>query len=186
MKEKILALLTSKGGQYNLPKEILSSIADSAPQDLNEDKIESWVTGTALPQMALLQRYSDTRVTKLNQELEELKKKQATNSDKDDKDKKDFDLEKLLGGLEERINKTVEQKLSGYDNLKNQHEELLKKQQEIENAQKLKDFKELTKRVAKSVGMNDRMLNLVEGKLNAEMDEKKVTEVLSECKNSSC
>ena len=177
MKEKILALLTAKGGQYNLPKDVLSSVADLAPKDLAEDKIEEWVTTIAMPQMALLQRYSDSRVTTLTKELEDLKKKSKEETKKDE-----HDLEKLLGGLEERISKTVDEKLSGYSELKNQHEELLKRQKEVEDAQKLASFQELKKRVAKEVGLNDRMLNLVDGKVTIDMDETKVKEVFADCK----
>lgn len=172
MKEKILALLTESSGQYNLPKDVLSQLADTAPKFEKEEEILAWIESMK-PIMATMQKYSDSRVSKIQKEVEELRGKEH----------KDGDLEERLGKkLEEMMSKTLEEKLAGYSELRTQHEDLLKRQQEIDDAQKLAEFQELKKRVAKEVGLNDRMLKLVEGKVNSDMNEDAIKTTFADCK----
>ncbi len=177
MKEKILAALVAVNGQYNFPKEYLEKIAANAPVFESEDKIQSWVDSQK-PMMALMQSYADSRVTKRGEEIDNLKKEIETLKGSNSQD---ADLEKRLGSLKDELWKGFDEKLK---TLQTQNDELQKKVAGYENSDKERQFSELKKRVAKEMGLSDTALGLVEGKLNPEMDETKVSEVLASCKKS--
>ena len=179
MKEKILAALTAISGQYNLPKEQLEKIAALAPSDLTEDKISSWaesMKGT----MSLMQSYADSRVTgstkdleAARKEIEDLKKKVE---EAGKKTPETDDLDKALGAKLKALEDSFNAKL----------EELGKKNKTLEDkanataaAEKERQFVELKKRVAKELGLSEKALGLLEGKLSNDMDETKVNEILS-------
>lgn len=182
MKEKILAALTAISGQYNLPKEQLEKIAALAPSDLAEDKIQSWaesMKGT----MSLMQSYADSRVTVSTKDLEAARKeiedlkKQVEEAGK--KPLETDDLDKVLGAKLKALEDSFNAKL----------EELGKKNKTLEDqanataaAEKERQFVELKKRVAKELGLSDKVLGLLEGKLTSDMDETKVNEILSQGK----
>lgn len=175
MKQKILASLEASNGQFNLPKEVLEKLAAQAPADLSEEGLSAWVESVK-PQMALLQSYADSRVSTA------LKDKQPK---QDPPKTPELDLEKLLGSkLDEIISKTVEQKLSGLSGLEEKYKALEQKQTEIDNREKAAAFQELTKRVAKEVGLSDWQLDMVSSKVTPDMDETKVNEVFSACRKT--
>lgn len=178
MKEKILTALVAVNGQYNLPKEYLDRIAATAPAFESEDKIASWVDSQK-PMMALMQSYADSRVTERVKEVETLKKEVETL--KGGNGSQGTDLEKRLGSLKDELWKGFEEKLN---TLQAQNDELQKKVAGYESDDKERQFSELKKRVATELGLSDVALGLVEGKLNSDMDEKTVNEVLSSCKKS--
>lgn len=178
MKEKILTALVAVNGQYNLPKEYLDRIAATAPAFESEDKIVSWVDSQK-PMMALMQSYADSRVTERVKEVETLKKEVETL--KGGNGSQGTDLEKRLGSLKDELWKGFEEKLN---TLQAQNDELQKKVAGYESGDKERQFSELKKRVATELGLSDVALGLVEGKLNSDMDEKTVNEVLSSCKKS--
>lgn len=182
MKEKILAALVAINGQYNLPKDVLERFAGMADIE-SEDKISSWVDSQK-PMLALLQSYSDSRVTTKVKEVEELKKEVESLKSAASKvptSVEDADLEKRLGAL-------FDERMKGFstqiETLTKANEGLQKKLKESELADKEKKFVELKKRVASELGLNDSVLSLLEGKLNSDMDEKKINEVLSESKKT--
>ncbi len=177
MKEKILTALVAVNGQYNLPKEYLEKIAANAPAFESEDKIQSWVDSQK-PMMALMQSYADSRVTERGKEIDNLKKEIETLKGNP---QQDTDLEKKLGSLKDELWKGFDERLK---TLQTQNDELQKKVAGYENNDKERQFSELKKRVAKEIGLSDSALELVEGKLNSEMDETKVNEVLASCKKS--
>ncbi len=177
MKEKILTALVAVNGQYNFPKEYLEKIAANAPAFESEDKIQSWVDSQR-PMMALMQSYADSRVTKRGEEIDNLKKEIETLKVGSSQD---ADLENRLGSLKDELWKGFDEKLK---TLQTQNDELQKKVTGYENSDKERQFSELKKRVAKEIGLSDTALGLVEGKLNSEMDETKVSEVLASCKKS--
>lgn len=176
MKEKILTALVAVNGQYNLPKEYLEKIAATAPAFESEDKISSWVDSQK-PVMALMQSYADSRVTERVKEVDTLKKEIETLKGRP----QDTDLEKKLGSLKDELWKGFDERLK---TLQTQNDELQKKVASYESGNKERQFSELKKRVAKEIGLSDVALGLVEGKLNPDMDETKVNEVLSSCKKS--
>jgi len=176
MKEKILTALVAVNGQYNLPKEYLEKIAATAPAFESEDKISSWVDSQK-PVMALMQSYADSRVTERVKEVDTLKKEIETLKGRP----QDTDLEKKLGSLKDELWKGFDERLK---TLQTQNDELQKKVASYESGDKERQFSELKKRVAKEIGLSDVALGLVEGKLNPDMDETKVNEVLSSCKKS--
>lgn len=178
MKEKILTALVAVNGQYNLPKEYLDRIAATAPAFESEDKIASWVDSQK-PMMALMQSYADSRVTERVKEVETLKKEVETL--KGGNGSQGTDLEKRLGSLKDELWKGFDDKLK---TLQAQNDELQKKVAGYESGDKERQFSELKKRVATELGLSDVALGLVEGKLNSDMDEKTVNEVLSSCKKS--
>ena len=176
MKEKILTALVAVNGQCNLPKEYLEKIAATAPAFESEDKISSWVDSQK-PVMALMQSYADSRVTERVKEVDTLKKEIETLKGRP----QDTDLEKKLGSLKDELWKGFDERLK---TLQTQNDELQKKVASYESGDKERQFSELKKRVAKEIGLSDVALGLVEGKLNPDMDETKVNEVLSSCKKS--
>lgn len=170
MKEKILALLSASNGQYNLPKDVLERIALSAPVLESDEAISEWVESVK-PMMGLMQSFADSRVS-------DALKKQPKVENK----VQEGDLEERLGRLEESLNKTLSEKLAGYDAQAAKIAELQKQLDETKGREDRASFDELVKRVAKEVGLDDRKLNLVSGKVTSDMDETKVKEVLSQCK----
>lgn len=179
MKEKILAALTAISGQYNLPKEQLEKIAALAPADLTEDKITSWAESQK-SYMALMQSYSDSRVTANSKELQDLKKENEYLKKKAEeeagKQKQETDLEKALGTMRKELEDSFEAKLK---TLTEKNAELEKRVGQSDEAEKERQFGELKKRVAKELGLSDKALGLLDGKLTSDMDEAKVNEVLS-------
>lgn len=178
MKEKILAALTAISGQYNLPKEQLEKIAALAPADLAEDKISTWAESQK-GVMALMQSYSDSRVTASSKELADLRKEVEDwkkKAEEAGKTHQETDLEKALGTLKKELEESFESKMK---EIKDQNEELRKKVGEGETAEKERQFAELKKRVATELGLSEQALGLIEGKLTSDMDEAKVNEVLS-------
>ena len=179
MNEKILTALVAVNGQYNLSKEFLERIAATAPVFESEDKIVSWVDSQR-PMMALMQSYADSRVTERQKEVETLKKEVETLR-AGNNSSKDADLESKLGSLKDELWKGFDERLK---TLQTQNDELQKKVLGYETGDKERQFSELKKRVAKEIGLSDAALSLVEGKLNNDMDEKTVNEVLATCKKS--
>ena len=180
MKEKILAALSAINGQYNFPKEVLDKIATTAPTFESEDKIAPWIDSQK-PLFAIMQSYSDNRVTgqqkelsALREELENLKKASvvAAGSNQDD-------LEKKLGVM---IDARVSGLQSKMDELLAAKQDLEKKVSASEEQTKSREFSELKKRVAGDLGLTDDLLSLVDGKLSVGMTEKEISDVLSECK----
>ncbi len=178
MKEKILALLTASNGQYNLPKDMLEKIANNAPKFEKEEECSTWVEGIK-PFMALMQSYSDSRVTNIMKENEALKAQIGSNGRTSD------DLEERLGKmLEEKVSKTLEEKMAGYKELSTKYEELQKKQEEQDKNTKTAIFKQTVERIAKEVGLDNELLNLVSGGISQESDDKSINEYLSKCKKT--
>lgn len=180
MKEKILAALTAISGQYNLPKEQLEKIVSLAPSDLAEDKIDSWVEsmkGT----MSLMQSYADFRVTGSSKELEAARKeiedlkKKVAESGKVQHD----DLDDVLGAKLKAIEDSFNAKLEA---LETKNKDLEERARAASDAEKVRQFEELKKRVGKELGLSDKALELVGGKLTSDMDEAKVNEILSQGK----
>ncbi len=179
MKEKILALLTASNGQYNLPKDVLDKIANTAPKFEKEEEYSNWVESIK-PFMALMQSYSDSRVTNLMKDNEALKAQIGGNG----KGAGD-DLEERLGKmLEEKVSKTLEEKMAGYKELNSKYEELQKKQKEQEENSKITNFKQTVERIAKEVGLDNELLGLVSGGIAPDSDEKSINEYLSKCKKT--
>ena len=181
MKEKILAALTAISGQYNLPKEQLEKIAALAPADLTEDKITSWAESQK-SYMALMQSYSDSRVTANSKELQDLKKENEDLKKKTEeagKKTQETDLEKALGAMEKRLTDNFEAK---FKDLADKNKTLEDQANATAAAEKERQFVELKKRVAKELGLSDKALGLLEGKLTKDMDETKVNEILSQGK----
>ena len=181
MKDKILAALTAISGQYNLPKEQLEKIAALAPADLTEDKITSWaesMKGT----MSLMQSYADSRVSGSTKDLEEARKEIEYWKKKEEEAGKktpETDLEKELGAMEKRLTDNFEAK---FKDLADKNKTLEDQANATAAAEKERQFVELKKRVAKELGLSDKALGLLEGKLNKDMDETKVNEILSQGK----
>lgn len=181
MKEKILAALTAISGQYNLPKEQLEKIAALAPADLTEDKITSWaesMKGT----MSLMQSYADSRVSGSTKDLEAARKEiedWKKKAEEAGKKTPETDLEKALGAMEKRLTDSFEAKLKG---LEDKNKTLEDQANATAAAEKERQFVELKKRVAKELGLSDKALGLLEGKLTQDMDETKVNEILSQGK----
>ena len=181
MKEKILAALTAISGQYNLPKEQLEKIAALAPADLTEDKITSWaesMKGT----MSLMQSYADSRVSGSTKDLEAARKEiedWKKKAEEAGKQKPGTDLEKALGAMEKRLTDSFEAK---FKDLADKNKTLEDQANATAAAEKERQFVELKKRVAKELGLSDKALGLLEGKLTQDMDETKVNEILSQGK----
>ena len=178
MKEKILAALTAISGQYNLPKEQLEKIAALAPADLTEDKITSWAESQK-SYMALMQSYSDSRVTANSKEMQDLKKENEDlkkAAEEAGKKTPETDLEKALGAMEKRLTDKFEAK---FKDLADKNKTLEDQANATAAAEKERQFVELKKRVAKELGLSDKALGLLEGKLTQDMDETKVNEILS-------
>ena len=181
MKEKILAALTAISGQYNLPKEQLEKIAALAPADLTEDKITSWAEsqkGT----MSLMQSYADSRVSGSTKDLEAARKEiedWKKKAEEAGKKTPETDLEKALGAMEKRLTDSFEAKLK---DLADKNKTLEDQANATAAAEKERQFVELKKRVAKELGLSDKALGLLEGKLTQDMDETKVNKILSQGK----
>lgn len=178
MKEKILAALSAISGQYNLPKEQLEKIAALAPADLTEDKISSWAESQK-GVMALMQSYSDSRVTANAKELADLKKEVEDwkkKAEEAGKQKPETDLEKALGTMKSELEASFNAKL---EELSKQNKDLRDQADKNAQAEKERQFVEIKKRVATELGLTDKALELVEGKLTSDMDEAKINEVLS-------
>ena len=180
MKEKILAALTAISGQYNLPKEQLEKIAALAPADLTEDKINSWaesMKGT----MSLMQSYADSRVTATSKELETARQEAADWKKKAEEAGKQqpaapADLKEALGAMKKELEDGFNARLA---EITKQNKDLLDQANATAAAEKERQFLEIKKRVAKELGLTDKALELVDGKLNSDMDEAKINEVLS-------
>ena len=181
MKEKILAALTAISGQYNLPKEQLEKIAALAPAELTEDKITSWAESQK-SYMALMQSYSDSRVTANSKELQDLKKenedlkKKAEEAGKQQPATVPADLKEALGAMKKELEDGFNARLA---EITKQNKDLQDQANATAAAEKERQFLEIKKRVAKELGLTDKALELVDGKLNSDMDEAKINEVLS-------
>lgn len=180
MKEKILAALTAISGQYNLPKEQLEKIAALAPADLTEDKITSWAESQK-SYMALMQSYSDSRVTANSKELQDLKKENEDLKKKAEEAGKQqptvpADLKEALGAMKKELEDGFNARLA---EITKQNKDLQDQANATAAAEKERQFLEIKKRVAKELGLTDKALELVDGKLNSDMDEAKINEVLS-------
>lgn len=172
MKEKILAALVAVNGQYNLPKDYLEKLAMTAPDFESEDKIASWVDSVK-PTMALMQSYADSRVGSMKKELEDLRsasKQQPIVND---------DLDKRLGVLKAELENGFNEKLA---TIQSENVELKKKLEGYEGNAKEAKFEEIKKRVASELGLSELAMKFSSGRLNSDMDETKINEVLSECK----
>ncbi len=180
MKEKILALLTASNGQYNLPKDVLDRIANNAPEFEKEEEYSAWIESIK-PFMALMQSYSDSRVTNLMKENESLKSQIGGNKGKTEDNDLESKLDKLL---EEKLSKTLDEKMAGYKELSAKYEELQKKQEEQVKQSQAANFKQTVERIAKEVGLDSELLNLVSGGISEESDEKSINEYLSKCKKT--
>ena len=183
MKEKILAALTAISGQYNLPKEQLEKIAALAPADLTEDKITSWAESQK-SLMAMMQSYADSRVTATSKELETARQEAADWKKKAEEAGKQqpaapADLKEALGAMEKRLTDSFEAK---FKDLADKNKTLEDQANATAAAEKERQFVELKKRVAKELGLSDKALGLLEGKLTQDMDETKVNEILSQGK----
>lgn len=175
MKEKLLALLTANNGQYNLPKDVLDKIADTAPELKTEEEVSAWVESIK-PYMGIMQSYSDSRVTNLRKENETLKQRGKEQAG---------DLEERLGKmLDEKLSKTLEERMAGYKELSEKYEALQKKQEEQELNQKTEAFKQMVERIAKEVGLDNELLNLISGGIAKDSDEKAINTYLSNCKKT--
>lgn len=172
MKEKILAALVAVNGQYNLPKDYLEKLVAAAPDFESEDKISPWVDSMK-PTMALMQSYADSRVGSLKKELDDLKKAAQQQPFAND------DLEKRLGVLKEELENGFNAKLTA---VQSENAELKKKLEGYEGSAKEAKFEEIKKRVAKDLGLSELAMKFSSGRLNSDMDETKINEVLSECK----
>lgn len=178
MNDKILALLVSSNGQYNLPKDLLEKIAGTAPVGITDDEIPAWVEGIK-PQMALMQSFADSRVS------EALKKASVQQQQPVPQSNQVSDLDGILGSrLEEIVSKTLNDKLAGYKALEDKYAELLTKQSQVDEANKANEFKNKLKSVANSIGLDDELLNLVSGKITPDMDDASITNVLADCKKT--
>lgn len=180
MKEKILAALTAISGQYNLPKEQLEKIAALAPAELTEDKISSWAESQK-GLMAMMQSYADSRVTATTKELETARQEAADWKKKaEEAGKKQptvpADLKEALGAMKKELEDGFDAKLA---ELTKQNKNLQDQADASAKAEKERQFLEIKKRVAKELGLTDKALELVDGKLNSDMDETKINEVLS-------
>lgn len=180
MKEKILAALTAISGQYNLPKEQLEKIAALAPADLTEDKVNSWAESQK-GIMALMQSYADSRVTANSKELADLKKEVADWKKKAEEAGKQqptvpADLKEALGAMKKELEDGFNARLA---EITKQNKDLQDQANATAAAEKERQFLEIKKRVAKELGLTDKALELVEGKLTSDMDETKINEVLS-------
>lgn len=180
MKEKVLAALSAINGQYNFPKEQLEKIASTAPAFESEDKISSWVDSLK-PMLGLMQSYADSRVTAQSKELVQLREEldAAKKARVDGSGSLSDDLEKRLGVM-------LDSRLSAYreqmDELSKANKELVERVRQSEATDKERQFSEIKKRVAGELGISEDLLSLVDGKLDASMDESKINEVLSDCK----
>lgn len=163
MTEKILAALVAINGQYNLPKDYLEKVAATAPKFESEDEISTWVDSQK-PMLGLMQSYADSRVSQAQKKVEPAQ---------------DNDLDKRLGILKDELKKGFEEQIKG---LRDENAEMKQKLQGYESGAQDTKFLEIKKRVAKELGLSDKALGLLEGKLDASMDEKKINEVLSEGK----
>ena len=178
MKDKILAALTAISGQYNLPKEQLEKIAALAPADLTEDKITSWaesMKGT----MSLMQSYADSRVSGSTKDLEAARKEIEDWKKKvEEAGKKtpETDLKEALGAMKKELEDGFNARLA---EITKQNKDLQDQANATAAAEKERQFLEIKKRVAKELGLTDKALELVDGKLNSDMDEAKINEVLS-------
>lgn len=179
MKEKILAALVAINGQYNLSKEALERIADTAVVE-SEDKIGSWVDSIK-PLLGAMQSYADSRVTSKSKEVDALKQQlEALKKSTEKKDEgTDKDLDNRLGGLVEEKMKSI---LAQVEALSNSNKELQEKLKASESRDAEVRFAEVKKRVAGELGISDKVLGLLDGKLNASMDEAEINKVLSESK----
>jgi len=181
LKEKILAALTAISGQYNLPKEQLEKIAALAPADLTEDKISAWAESQK-GLMAMMQSYADSRVTANSKELADLKKevedwkKKAEEAGKQQPTTVPADLKEALGAMKKELEDGFNAKLA---ELTKQNKDLQDQANANAKSEKERQFLEIKKRVAKELGLTDKALELVEGKLTSDMDETKINEVLS-------
>lgn len=183
MKEKILAALTAISGQYNLPKEQLEKIAALAPADLTEDKISSWaesMKGT----MSLMQSYADSRVSGSTKDLEAARKEIEDWKKKAEEAGKQqptvpADLKEALGAMKKELEDGFNARLA---EITKQNKDLQDQANANAAAEKERQFLEIKKRVAKELGLSDKALGLLEGKLKSDMDETKVNEILSQGK----
>ena len=181
MKEKILAALTAISGQYNLPKEQLEKIAALAPADLTEDKVNSWAESQK-GLMAIMQSYADSRVTATSKELETARqeaadwKKKAEEAGKQQTTTVPADLKEALGAMKKELEDGFNARLA---EITKQNKDLQDQANATAAAEKERQFLEIKKRVAKELGLTDKALELVDGKLNSDMDEAKINEVLS-------
>lgn len=181
MKEKILAALTAISGQYNLPKEQLEKIAALAPADLAEDKVNSWAESQK-GLMAMMQSYADSRVTATSKELETARqeaadwKKKAEEAGKQQPTTVPADLKEALGAMKKELEDGFNARLA---EITKQNKDLQDQANATAAAEKERQFLEIKKRVAKELGLTDKALELVDGKLNSDMDETKINEVLS-------
>ena len=160
MTEKILAALVAINGQYNLPKDYLERVAATAPKFENEDEISAWVDSQK-PMLGLMQSYADSRVSQAQKKVEPAQ---------------DNDLDKRLGILKDELVKGFEEKLK---TIQDENAEMKQKLQGYESGAQEAKFLELKKRVASELGLSDKALGLLEGKLTPSMDEAKINEVLS-------
>ena len=163
MTEKILAALVAVNGQYNLPKDYLEKVAATAPKFESEDEISPWVDSQK-PMLGLMQSYADSRVSQAQKKVEPAQ---------------DNDLSKQLGIWKDELKKEFEEQLKG---LREENAQLNKRVEGYESNASEAKFLEIKKRVATELGLSDKALGLLEGKLDASMDEKKINEVLSEGK----
>lgn len=181
MKEKILAALSAISGQYNLPKEQLEKIAALAPADLTEDKVNSWAESQK-GLMAIMQSYADSRVTATSKELETARqeaadwKKKAEEAGKQQTTTVSADLKEALGAMKKELEDGFNARLA---ELTKQNKDLQDQANANAKAEKERQFLEIKKRVAKELGLTDKALELVGGKLTSDMDEAKINEVLS-------
>lgn len=181
MKEKILAALSAISGQYNLPKEQLEKIAALAPADLTEDKVNSWAESQK-GLMAIMQSYADSRVTATSKELETARqeaadwKKKAEEAGKQQTTTVSADLKEALGAMKKELEDGFNARLA---EITKQNKDLQDQANATAAAEKERQFLEIKKRVAKELGLTDKALELVEGKLTSDMDEAKINEVLS-------
>lgn len=180
LKEKILAALTAISGQYNLPKEQLEKIAALAPADLTEDRITSWAESQK-GLMAMMQSYADSRVTATSKELETARQEAADWKKKAEEAGKQqpavhADLKEALGAMKKELEDGFNAKLA---ELTKQNKDLQDQANANAKSEKERQFLEIKKRVAKELGLTDKALELVEGKLTSDMDETKINEVLS-------
>lgn len=181
MKEKILAALTAISGQYNLPKEQLEKIAALAPADLTEDNVNTWAESQK-GLMAMMQSYADSRVTATSKELETARqeaadwKKKAEEAGKQQPTTVPADLKETLGAMKKELEDGFNARLA---EITKQNKDLQDQANATAAAEKERQFLEIKKRVAKELGLTDKALELVEGKLTSDMDEAKINEVLS-------
>lgn len=180
MKEKVLDALSAINGQYNLPKEQLEKIAATAPAFESEDKISSWVDSLK-PMLGVMQSYADSRVTAQQKELSKLREELDAA-----KKERDGSGVSLGDDLEKRLGVMLDARLSAYkeqmDELAKANKELSDKVLQSEVSDRERQFSEIKKRVAGELGISEELLSLVDGKLDAGMDESKINEVLSDCK----